>query len=199
MKKLILTLALVVIASSASAQFTLGPRIALTSSNLNLREDVAAVQSGDAEFGLQYGLFMRFKVPVIGLYVQPELLLSNTESSITSGTQNVDLSFNRFDVPVMIGGQIGPLRINAGPSFSFLTNAESDVSGLVTDIKDNYSSTTVGFQAGVGFDILKFVIDLKYEGNFGEKFGDAITVGGNSFSTDERHSQVVLALGFKLF
>lgn len=199
MKKLILTLALAVIAVGASAQVTLGPRITLISTNLDLREEVANVQAGDAEFGFQYGLFVRVKVPVIGLYVQPEVLFSKSESTITSGAQNVDLSFNRVDVPIMIGGKIGPLRINAGPSLSFLTGAESDVAGAVVDIKDNYSNATLGFQAGIGVDILKFVIDLKYEGALGDKFGDAITAGGNTFSTDERASQIVLAVGFKLF
>jgi len=199
MKKLILTLAFVLIGFSASAQFTLGPRVTLTSTNLNLREQVMNVQEGDAELGFQYGIFARVKVPIIGLYVQPELLFSQTESTITSGAQDVDLSFNRLDVPVMIGGKIGPLRINAGPAFSFLTSAESDVAGTITDIKDNYGSTTVGFQAGIGIDILKFVIDLKYEGSFGDSFGDAITVGGNSFATDERPKLIVLGVGFKLF
>lgn len=199
MKKLILTLALIVIAASASAQVTLGPRVTLTSANLDLREEVANVQAGDAEFGFQYGLFARIQVPVIGLYVQPEVLFSQTESSITSGAQSVDLAFNRIDVPVLIGAKIGPLRINAGPALSFLTNAESDVSGLVTDIKNNYDNTSLGFQAGIGIDILKFVIDLKYEGALGEQFGDALTVGGNSFSTDQRPSQIVFAVGFKLF
>lgn len=199
MKKLILTLALAFIGFSASAQFTLGPRVTLVSSNLDLREEIANVKAGDAEFGFQYGLFARFKVPVIGLYVQPELLFSKNESTITSGAQDVDLSFNRVDVPVMIGGKIGPLRINAGPSFSFLTNAESDIAGTVADIKDNYSSTTVGFQAGLGLDLLKFVFDLKYEGSFGDNFGDALTVAGNSFATDERPNQIVFGIGFKLF
>lgn len=199
MKKLILTLALAFIGFSASAQFTLGPRVTLISSNLDLREEIANVEAGDAEFGFQYGLFARVQVPVIGLYVQPELLFSKTESTITSGAQNVDLSFNRVDVPIMIGGKIGPLRINAGPALSFLTSAESDVAGAVLDIKDNYSSTTVGFQAGIGVDILKFVIDLKYEGSLSEKFGESITVGGNSFATDERANQIVLGIGFKLF
>ncbi|HEY9117898.1 MAG TPA: outer membrane beta-barrel protein [Roseivirga sp.] len=199
MKKLLFVCLMMAIGFGASAQFSLGPRVTLISSNLDLREDVANVQAGNAEFGFQYGLFMRLKVPVVGLYVQPELLFSKTESTITSGAQDVDLSFNRVDVPVMIGGKIGPLRINAGPSFSFLTSAESDVAGTVSDIKDNYSNTTVGFQAGIGIDIMKFVIDLKYEGSLSEKFGDQITVSGNSFSTDERPNQVVLGIGFKLF
>ena len=98
----------------------------------------------------------------------------------------------------MIGGKVGPLRINAGPSFSFLTSAESDIGGTVTDIKDNYNSTTVGFQAGIGFDILKFVLDVKYEGSLGA-LGESVNLGGVALNTDQRVSQVVFAVGFKLF
>lgn len=199
MKKLLIVFMLMTIGFGASAQFTLGPRVAITSTNLDIRENVADVKSGDAEFGFQYGAFARVKVPIVGLYVQPELLFSKTESTVTTNTSTVDLSFNRVDVPVMIGGKLGPLRINAGPSFSFLTSAESDVAGTVTDIKDNYSDTTVGFQAGIGVDFLKFVIDLKYEGSLSERFGESITAGGATFSTDERPSQLLLAVGFKLF
>ncbi len=192
-------LALVFIGYSASAQFTLGPRVAFTSSNLSISDNITNVQEGDAEFGLQYGIFARFKVPIIGLYAQPEILISNTESTISTGGQDVDLSFNRVDVPILLGGKVGPLRINAGPVISFLSTAESDEGGVIADIKDNYSNSTVGFQAGVGLDIAKFVIDLKYEGALSEKFSDQFTVAGNPVSTDQRASQLVLAVGFKLF
>jgi len=186
------------VAYSASAQFTLGPRVALTSSSLNLKDAVTSVQEGDSEFGYQFGLFARFKVPVIGLYVQPEVLLSKVDNTLNINSQNVDLSFNRLDVPVMIGGKIGPLRINAGPSFSFLTSAESDVSGTVTDLKDNYNSTTIGYQAGIGIDILKFVLDVKYEGSL-SSLGEGVPIAGTTINTDQRVSQVVFAVGFKLF
>ncbi|MCE7991579.1 MAG: PorT family protein [Roseivirga sp.] len=198
MKKLILTLALAFIGFSASAQFTLGPRVTLTSSSLDLKDAVANVAEGDSEFGYQFGVFMRFKVPVIGLYVQPEVLLSKQESMLNINSTDVDFSFNKIDVPIMVGGKIGPLRINAGPSLSFLTSAESTAGAVVTDIKDNYNSTTVGYQAGIGLDILKFVIDVKYEGSL-STFGENLTVGGTSVSTDQRTSQVVFAVGFKLF
>ena len=97
MKKLLFVCLMMVMGFAASAQFTLGPRVTLTSTNLDIREDIANVKAGDAEFGFQYGLFMRLKVPVIGLYVQPELLFSKTESTITTTANNVDLSFNRVD------------------------------------------------------------------------------------------------------
>ena len=198
MKRTIIMVALLLVAFSASAQFSLGPRVALTSSSLNLKDAVANVQEGDSEFGYQFGLFARFKIPIIGLYAQPEVLLSKVDNTLNINSQNVDLSFNRIDVPVMIGGKLGPLRINAGPSFSFLTSAESDVNGLTTDIKDNYNSTTVGFQAGVGIDILKFVLDVKYEGSLGA-LGEQVSLAGVNLNTDQRVSQVVFAVGFKLF
>ncbi|WP_420385551.1 outer membrane beta-barrel protein [Roseivirga sp.] len=196
MKKLVMICLLMTIAFGASAQFSLGPRVTLVNSKLSLKDAATSVQEGDAEFGYQFGIFMRAKVPVIGLYVQPEILFSKAESTLSLNNQDVSFEFNKIDVPIMIGGKIGPLRLNAGPSLSFLTDASrSDVAG---DIKDNYKNTTVGYQAGVGIDILKFVIDVKYEGSLSQ-FGESVSVGGTTVNTDQRTSQWVFALGFKLF
>lgn len=195
MKKGLVILLLMVISSGAFAQFSLGPRVALVNSKLSLKDDVANLAESDAEFGYQFGLFLRFKVPIVGLYVQPEVLFSQTESVLSVANQDVNFDFNKIDVPVMIGTKIGPLRVNAGPSFSFLTSAESDVLG---DVKDNYNSTTVGYQAGLGFDLLKFVVDVKYEGSL-STFGESVNIAGSSVNTDQRTNQWVFALGFKLF
>ncbi len=195
MKKLTIMCAMLLVTFAASAQFDFGPRVALTSSNLNLKDAVANVQEGDAEFGYQFGVFMRFKVPVVGLYIQPEVLLSKTESTLNINNADVDLSFNKIDVPIMVGTKIGPLRLNAGPALSFLTSADSDVLG---DVKDNYKSTTFGYQAGIGIDILKFVLDVKYEGSL-SSFGESLRVGNTTVNTDQRASQIVFAVGFKLF
>lgn len=196
MKKGLIILLLMVIGSGAFAQFSLGPRVALVNSKLSLKDKVTNLAESDAEFGYQFGLFLRFKVPIVGLYVQPEVLFSQTESVLSISNQDVNFDFNKIDVPVMIGTKIGPLRINAGPSFSFLTSAErSDVLG---DVKENYKSTTVGYQAGLGFDLLKFVVDVKYEGSL-SSFGDSVNIAGTNVNTDQRINQWVLALGFKLF
>lgn len=198
MKKTMIMMALMLMAYSASAQFTLGPRVTLTSSVLSLKETVANVNDGTAEFGYQYGVFARFRIPIIGLYAQPELLLSNVNNNLTINNTKVNLSFNRIDVPVMLGVKLGLLRVNAGPSFSFLTKAKSDVKGTITDVKNNYKSTTVGFQAGVGLDLLKFVIDLKYESSL-SGLSKSMNLAGVALNTDQRVSQAVLAVGFKLF
>ncbi|MEC7754991.1 MULTISPECIES: outer membrane beta-barrel protein [Roseivirga] len=196
MKKLVMICLLMALGFSASAQFSLGPRVTLVNSKLTLKDAVANVEEGDAEFGYQFGIFMRAKVPVIGLYVQPEILFSKAESVLSVNNQDVSFEFNKIDVPIMIGGKVGPLRINAGPSLSFLTDASrSDVAG---DIKDNYKDTSVGYQAGIGLDLLKFVFDVKYEGSLSQ-FGETIRVGNTTVNTDQRTSQWVFAVGFKLF
>ena len=193
MKKMITLLGLLLAAQISMAQGgAFGPRVALVSTDLNLENNIQAVQAGDAEFGYQFGVFARLNLGPVML--MPELLFTDTNSSITQNNVRADLDFNKIDVPVLLGVKFLFLRLQAGPSFSFLTKAESDVNGTIEDIKDNYNSTTVGYQAGVGMDLLNLLaIDLKYEGNL-SNFADA----SSFINTDQRQNQVVLAVGIKL-
>lgn len=194
MKRLIMTCLVLFVANGAMAQLDFGPRVAFLSTSIKLDDPAAGIEEGDAQFGYQFGVFAR--VNLIGLYVQPEVLFTNSNSVVSALTQDVDLSFNKVDVPVMLGMKVGPVRIQAGPTLSFLTSAESKLpSGTVTDIKDQYNSTTWGYQAGVGLDVWKLIFDVKYEGNL-SAFADAVPGGIN---TDQKQSQWVLGIGFKLF
>lgn len=197
MKKLIIASLLMLTVIGANAQkINFGPRVALISTTLDLKDPIAGITEGDAQIGYQFGVFLRAKL--LGLYIQPELLFTNSESILdVVGSGEAKFEFNKIDVPVMVGYKLGPLRLQVGPSFSFLTSAEGTdpLSGLVEDIKDDYNSATIGYQAGIGVDILKFVIDVKYEGSL-SKFADSIP---GSFETDQRQNQIVVALGFKLF
>ncbi len=187
---------LLLVASSVTAQkVNFGPRVALISSEIKLKDPLATVTEGDPEIGYQVGVFLRAKL--LGLYIQPELLVTNTSSVLDiAGRGAVDFEFGKFDIPIMVGYKLGPIRLQAGPSFSFLTKAESTDPGAVAqDVKDNYKSATVGYQAGIGIDLMKFVVDVKYEGNL-SAFADALPAGINS---DQRQNQIVFALGFKLF
>ena len=197
MRKILIFSTLLFVVYSASAQVNFGPRISLTSTKLKLKDNVTGISEGDAEFGYQFGVFARLKL--LGLYVQPELLFSDTKSTITrTAASDVKFSFNKVDVPIMVGMKFGPMRVQAGPALSFLTKAESDIVGTVADVKDNYNSATVGFQAGLGIDLMKFVFDIKYEGNL-SKFAGSEIISGININTDQRQNQFVFALGYKLF
>lgn len=194
MKRILFTFIFATMTLSAMAQIDFGPRINLTSTKLSLKENIADVSSGDAAFGYQLGAFLRVKIPIVGLYVQPEALFSNPSAQVTVATEKIDLNFSQIDVPVMVGIKLGPVRLNAGPSFRFVSKVDAkDPNGTIEDIKDEYKNSTVGYQAGVGVDILKMVIDLKYEGSLGT------IAEGSNLVTDQRINQWVFGVGFKLF
>lgn len=203
MKKTLFLLAICAMAVSAKAQdIKIGPRIGLTSSSIQVDKESsgstlgAQFESGDAKIGFQGGAFAR--LGVAGFYLQPELLFSTTggEIKVMDASLSIDetreLSFQKLDVPIMFGKKFAKIvRVNVGPSFSYLLKAESKVGDVATDVKNNYSNASVGFQAGAGLDLGPLVLDLKYEGSL-SKLGDS--VGG--YNTDQRQSIWVLALGF---
>jgi len=205
MKKLLLLLLLAAATVPAQAQFfQLGMRGGVSSYNVRYQDftnsnNVSIESSSD--LGMHLGFYSR--IQVLGFYVQPELLYTRTGSQITTSTGNnsntADLRFQRIDVPVLVGKKFfGVFRGNAGPVFSSLIRADLTESNIKANITDAYRNNTVGFQVGVGLDIWKLVLDLKYEGSLG-KFGEAITTGGQSFATDARPSQWLLSVGYRVF
>jgi hypothetical protein len=70
----------------------------------------------------------------------------------------------------------------------------------LTDIpgyEQRFQEMTYGWQAGIGFDVWKFLLDLKYEGNF-TKYGDHIRVFGNDYDFDSRPGRFLVTLGFRI-
>lgn len=198
MKKLSLIFLLLIAAITVKAQVDFGVKANLISRTLSIDENISNITEGDAEFGYQFGVFLRLNIPILPIYVQPEALVSNVTNTVTQNSETIDLSFNQIDVPVMLGTKIGPLRVVAGPAFRFMTKVEStDAMGVVEDIKENYSSSTVGYQVGAGIDFIKFLtLDLRYEGSFSD-ITDEDAIGG--FDTDQRINQWVIGVGFKIF
>lgn len=203
MKQVCVLLIALGIAANSYGQFaTIGPKIGISHSSLS-EDATQAIAAGDASVGFHAGLFAR--ISILGFYVQPEALFTSSGGQITytdpqtNFTEVKDMTYNKLDVPVMLGFKIGPLfRVNAGPSFSLLLNADAREDGTVQEVKDNYNDATVGFQAGVGVDISKLTLDLRYENNL-SSFGEEVSFAGETFETDLRNQLWVLSLGFKLF
>lgn len=191
---------------AAEAQFfQFGMRGGISSYNVRY-QDFTNVNNFSLESSSKTGFHLGFysRVQLLGFYVQPELLYNRTGSLITTTAPNgvsttSDLTFQRLDVPVLVGKRF--LRIfrgNVGPVFSNLLRADLEENNISNNISTAYRNSTVGFQVGAGVDIWKLVIDLKYEGSLG-KFGESISAGGQSFSTDARPSQWLLSVGYRIF
>ncbi len=203
MKNVLILAACLLISTAASAQvFTLGPKVGFSSSRLSL-EEAQLVRSGNATIGFHAGAFTR--LTILGIYLQPELLFTQAGGQIKirdevsdNFDQIQDLTYNKLDIPVMLGFRIGNvLRINAGPSFSLILGQDARTEGTTAEVRNNYESSTVGYQIGGGLDIGRLVLDVRYEGNL-SRLGTSVQLGGRGFDTDYRNNQFSVGLGFKL-
>lgn len=197
MKKVMLIVMALLIFGTSYGQFTLGPKVGLSASKIDLDKktvDGQTISSGDAMVGFHAGVFAR--ITLGNLYVQPEALFTESGGKInlSNGFQEIrEVKFNKLDFPVMVGTKFARIfRLQAGPSISILLDA--DANGLEEDIKSGYEDATIGYQAGVGLDLWNMILDVKYEGNL-TTFGDRVF----GFETDQRNNQWIVSLGFKLF
>ena len=152
----------------------------------------------NAQWGFQGGAFLRAAFG--GFYVQPELLIATATNTLTlEGTVDgqpfnevLDQKFTKLNIPVMLGFKLAFLRIHAGPAASILFSDPEEL----TDVKATYNKATFGYQAGVGFDLLKrLTFDIRYEGNL-SKFGEEVVIKGETFTIDDRSSSLIMHIGF---
>lgn len=198
MKKVMLTIMALLMINISYGQFTLGPRVGLSSSSVDFDPFTVggeSVSSGTATAGFHAGVFSRITLGF--LYIQPEALFTQSGGEIELSDNGVsdirEIEFNKLDFPVMVGTKFLKLfRVQAGPTLSMLLDA--DVKGIEEDIKSGYEDATIGYQAGIGIDLWNLVIDVKYEGNL-STFGDELF----GFPTDQHNNQWIASVGIKLF
>jgi hypothetical protein len=59
-----------------------------------------------------------------------------------------------------------------------------------------YRGTTFGYQAGVGVDIFNtLTLDARYGGSLSKEFGDAVSIGSQTFNLDSRQPQFIISVG----
>ncbi|WP_296623376.1 porin family protein [Marivirga sp.] len=195
MKKLFtLTLLLFFIGLSAEAQiFTIGPKFGISNTTLSISENTENYKSGDTRYSYHGGLFARVKIT--GFYIQPELYFNavrgeyiDADPNKPISEQSVKFDQNKIDMPVLFGWKMGPFRINAGPVASFNLDDLEDFDNASVN---EYKSAVFAYQAGIGLDVSKLIIDLRYEGNLSKQ----AVLGSN---TDVKVNQIMLSLGYKL-
>ncbi len=143
------------------------------------------------------------QVQLFNFFIQPEALYTVTRNDINVYDLNsadpdhadqLTQTLNRLDFPVMLGLKAGAFKAGIGPVLTFLISDDSDLE-RITDYDLRWNKATVGFQAGIGFDIKKVAIDLKYEGSL-SKIGDGISLGEEgTMDFNSRIQQVILSIG----
>ncbi|MCS6968620.1 MAG: outer membrane beta-barrel protein [Cytophagales bacterium] len=153
---------------------------------------------GDAKVSFHGGAFVQAKV--LGIVLRPELYFTSIGSQAIFESQNLqqvqtqvkNYNINRIDLPLLVGiGFAKVLRINAGPVLSATATSN-------TTVNEKLNSATVGFQAGLGIDVLKFGLDVRYETGI-SKVSNQLKLGNFTFPADQRISQFLFSLSYRLF
>lgn len=201
MRNLILAIVLVFSSMSLSAQsFKWGAKVNVGSPDMSL-SDIKEANNHipdvkNASLNLQLGLFARLQL--LGFYIQPEAMFSNSKSELKFEDVTGEVKINKLDLPVMVGKRFLKIfRVNAGPVFSLkLSQDIKNVKNTSDEIIANYKNATVGLQYGIGLDISMITIDLRVEKGL-QSISDQLKIAGKSFSADQRLDQVMLAVGIK--
>jgi hypothetical protein len=151
------------------------------------------IQGAESKSGFHAGLWFRGKVPIIGLYIRPELVYTQVKSEyIDSKNKSSPYEFSKIDVPILLGKNfLGFATAFVGPSFQYILNDDFEFSELNTDEFDKFS---VGVQMGFGIELGNLGIDVRWERGLSKteaNFANGITV-------DNRTNQIIFGLSLKL-
>lgn len=192
----------------ANAQFKIGVRGGLSTMDISANELIIknkndikqlGIAVTDASYGVHIGMFMQAQMGKF--FIQPEVLFNSnsveyalndfTDANVFSTLKKE--SFQNLDFPIMVGAKFGPLRLQGGPVGHVHINSKSDLFDI-EGYSQNFKNMTWGYQAGIGLDLWKFIIDLKYEGSF-KKYGDHMVFDGKAYSFDDNPGRFVASLG----
>ena len=160
----------------------------------------------DVEAGLHVGVFLQANLGE-RFALQPELLFHATrtdyrlielldeDTAESVRTERV----SAVELPLLLGYRWGPLRLQAGPVGRARVAQTSELRGVAGYVDEpEGEDLRFGYQAGVGLDVWRFLLDVKYDGSF-EREGAVVNIGGQRLALSERSSRTYVTLGWALF
>ena len=199
MKKVILMMCLAfAFSQTSSAQVAFGIKGGVNYNSNSIKEVGTDVFEGaKSKTGYHAGIWLRAKIPVIGLYIRPELVYTNLENEVLYKTtgNTTDYKFQKIDIPVLLGKKIfGVGNVFIGPSFQYILSSDFGFDDIKNVEADGF---TVGLQFGGGVELGKLGIDVRWERAFS---GIESNVVGNAGLTtfDTRVNQVIVGLSYRL-
>lgn len=145
--------------------------------NFNSLEDINLKGVKDFDIGnstgFNVGILYKIKIPLVGLAIQPELIYSQTNSSINTeiaGLSNLngDLKLGTLMLPVGLQWGIDLVLfrpfIQAVPYIGYTVNTQNKITNLNWDV-DKFK---YGVGLGAGLDIWKLQISGRYNWDLGD-------------------------------
>lgn len=151
------------------------------------------IDGAESKSGYHAGIWLRAKLPIIGLYVRPEIVFTQVKSEYLFNNLSTDYNFKKIDVPVLLGKKIlGFGNVFIGPSFQYILEDEFILSDFTTDEFDKFS---VGVQMGFGVEFGKLGVDVRWERGLSNS--EATFIDSN-LNIDNRTNQIIFGLSLRL-
>ena len=184
MKKFILILAVLAVATTADAKIRLGVKGGLNFAKLSYSGDQSLAGTINNRTGWHIGGMMNVGLP-LGFSLQPELLYSS------KGADGATIGYVEIPVDVQWGITLPFVRpyVSVTPYVSYKTNNSEKLTNL--------NSWDGGIGVGAGVDVWKLQVAVKYMWGLG-KAVDAVSniPNGSSFSAKNRN--IMVSVGFFL-
>ncbi|WP_375235457.1 outer membrane beta-barrel protein [Winogradskyella sp.] len=147
-------------------------------------------ENPDQNVGYHIGVFGKLGNK---LYFRPEIVYTKTKSDYDKG----DLDVQKIDVPLLVGLKVlGPVNVFAGPSLQYILDTDFG-DATFNDIDNDFS---VGLNFGIGLNLNRLGIDLRYERGFSDN--EATFIDNNNVISldrlDTRPEQLILSLSYRL-
>ena len=204
MKKVFLMMSLAFAFSQTStAQIDFGVKAGLNYNSESIQETGQDLFEGaESKTGYHAGIWLRFKLPVVGFYIRPELIYTNLENELlykireTAPSQTTSYNFQKIDIPVLIGKKFfGIGNVFAGPSFQYILNSGFSLNDIADVDTDGFS---VGLQFGAGIELGNLGIDVRWERGLNTIESTFLNVSTNTNVTfDTRVNQIIIGLSYK--
>lgn len=210
MRSIIFIFTLTLFSLSLNAQVKFGIKAGISTIDISPNQLVLKDQNNlddiglsisNADYGFHFGVLTQ--ITIKKFFIQPEVLFNSNsfdyqlEDFGNNGLVNTvrSESYQNLDIPVMLGFKAGPFRLNGGPVGHVFLNSKSELTDI-EGYEQVFDTMTFGWQAGLGIDIWKLMIDVRYEGNF-NKFGDHIEYNDTAYNFDDNPGRFLISAGIK--
>ncbi|MBQ3260974.1 MAG: PorT family protein [Alistipes sp.] len=169
MKRLFITLVLLLAAVTAShaRRFQVGVRVGVNAIDYSLpivSFTDGYLVGGNTKVGFETALMARLNI-TRHLHLQTEFEFSRSGYQLRyvspAFERIVKLHANRVEIPLMLGVNIGPVRLFAG---TFFRIAHSEKSSAPRLAEVRFNNSDVGIMGGIGINIRKFFVEARISG-----------------------------------
>jgi len=187
---------------TSTAQIDFGVKAGLNYNSESIQETGQDLFEGaESKTGYHAGIWLRFKLPVVGFYIRPELIYTNLENELLytakkdQPTKPTSYNFQKIDIPVLIGKKFfGIGNVFAGPSFQYILNSDFSLNDISEVDTDGFS---VGLQFGAGIELNNLGIDVRWERGLNTVESTFLNAINQPVTFDTRVNQIIIGLSYK--